>query len=56
MILIGYVLVIIVCGQVVNALDCQSKDHRFKPHQLPQEKKQEHLSFSTWYPTQAQVK
>ena len=38
MILIGYVLVIILCGQVVNALDCQSKDHRFKPHQLPQEK------------------
>ena len=24
---------------MVKALDCQSKDHRFKSHQLPQEKK-----------------
>ena len=39
----------------VKALDCQSKDHRFKSHQLPPEKKKKkkHLSFSTWHPTQA---
>ena len=27
------------CSQVVKALECQSKDHRFKSHQLPPEKK-----------------
>ena len=27
------------CGQVVKALDCQLKEHRFKFHQLPLEKK-----------------
>ena len=32
------------CGQVVKALDCQLKDHRFKSHQLPPEKKKKHLS------------
>ena len=30
---------------MVKALDCQSKDHRFKSHQLPQEKKKKKTSF-----------
>ena len=31
------------CGQVVKALDCQSKDHRFKSHQLPLEGKNKNI-------------
>ena len=35
---------IIVAKWLKHLLDCQSKDHRFRSHQLLQEKKQKHLS------------